>query len=253
MLEATSSPPLPWCGNCPLRAGAGFQDFTEAELDLIASFKVEHRRVPAGADLFAYGDPATHLFTLYSGWAYRYRLLNGGRRQILGMVLPGELTGTPGAIVGRYGHSLRAATAAEFCVLSFAHLPQVLRDGHGLPMRLLWLAAHEQRMLERVAVTLGRCSAEEALAGFALDLRDRLSRRGLLDPNGLGFAFPLGQAEVADHLGMTVVHLNRVLRRMEERALLRLRRGRLEILDLDGLRALSCVLDPEDAAPHPLL
>lgn len=243
----------PWCEDCPMRRAPGFQDFSDAELDFMSDLKAEHRRLPPGADLFRQGDVPSHIFTAYSGWSIRYRLLGDGRRQILGIVLPGDLVGVPGATFGQHGHALRAVTEAEFCALSLARLPALLQEQEGLAMRLLWLASHQKRMLERLAVTLGRCTADETLAGFAVDLRERLERRGMLDEGGLSFAFPLGQAEIADHLGMTVVHLNRVLRRMEERDILIVRRGRMVIRDLDRLEALSCLHEPQDRAPHPVL
>jgi CRP-like cAMP-binding protein len=236
-----------------LRLLAGFRDFDEAELAFMGQLKLEHRRLPPGADLFEEGEATPHLFTVYSGWAYRYRRLHEGRRQILGVVLPGDLVGLHGVATGRQPHGLRTVTAAEFCVLSFARLPDMLREQGGLALRLLWLASHEQVMLERLAVTLGRCSAEEALASFVLTLRDRLDRRGLLDPGRMSFGFPLSQAQVADHLGMTVVHLNRVLRRMEERNWLTLRRGRMEILDEAKLRALACLHAEMTEAAQPLM
>ena len=67
------------------------------------------------------------------------------------------------------------------------------------------------------------------------------------------FAFPLSQVEVADHLGMTVVHLNRVLRRMEERRILAIRRGRMELLNMGKLQSLSCLYEPSGEETHPLL
>ncbi|MGG5811862.1 Crp/Fnr family transcriptional regulator [Falsiroseomonas sp. CW058] len=236
-----------------MRRAVGFQDFSDAEFGFMSELKAEHRRVPAGADLFQQDDAPTHVFTAFSGWAYRYRLFGDGRRQILGVVLPGELVGVPGAAFGRHAYAVRAATEAEFCALSLARLPALLREQEGLSMRLLWLSSHEQRMVERLAISLGRCTAEETLAAFSVDLRERLLRRGMTEEGGLSFAFPLGQAEVADHLGMTIVHLNRVLRKLEQQKILVVRRGRMEILDLDRLRKLSCLHEPADMVPQPLL
>lgn len=242
-----------WCDACPMRRSASFQDFADGELRFMSELKSEHRRMAAGTDLFLQGTAPTHVFTAFSGWSYRYRLLGDGRRQILGIVLPGDLVGLPGAALGRHVYSLRSATDAEFCALSLSRVHALMAEQVSLAMRMLWLASQEQRKLERLVIALGRCTADEALAGFALDLHERLGRRDLLEEGGRSFAFPLSQAEVADHLGMTVVHLNRVLRRMEERGILVVRRNRMDILDLDRVRAMSCLHEAADDGPHPLL
>lgn len=236
-----------------MRRSPGFQDFSDAELGFMSGLKAEHRRLPVGTDLFRQGDAPTHLFTAYSGWAYRYRLFGDGRRQLLGVILPGDLIGVPGAAFGRHAYAVRAATEAEFCALPVARLPELLREQEGLSMRLLWLTSHEMRMVDRLAISLGRCTADETLAAFAVDLRERLERRGMLEDGGASFSFPLSQAELSDHLGMTIVHLNRVLRKLEDQKLLIVRRGRMEILDEDRLRALSCLHETADSEPQPLL
>lgn len=245
--------PVSWCEGCPLRRHPGFQDFSDIELDFMATLKAEHRRMPAGTDLFSQGEAPTHIYTVFSGWAYRYRLLGDGRRQILNIVLPGDLLGLPGAAGGRHPHSVRAVTDAEFCALSLSRLPELVQRNDTLPLRLLWLASQEHRMLERLIVAMGLCTTEEAVAGIVVELRDRLERRGMAGPDGLSFECPLSQSEIADHIGVTVVHLNRVLRALEARRLLRFRRGLVEILDKPGLVKLSCLHEAHEGVPEPIL
>lgn len=236
-----------------MRRSPGFQDFTDTELGFMVALKAEHRRVPAGSELFRQGDAPTHLFTAFRGWSYRYRLLGDGRRTILGIALPGDLVGVQGASFGRHTYSVRAATRSEFCALSLDRLPDLLREHEGLAMRLLWLSSHQARMTDRLAIALGTCSAEETVAGFALDLYNRLERRGMLESGGQAFSFPLTQAEIADHLGMTIVHLNRVLRKLDADGIINIRRGRLQIHDLTRLRELSCLHELPDTTSHPLM
>lgn len=237
----------PWCHDCPLRRATGFHEFTETEVGFMHGFKAKHLRLPAGADLFRQGEASTHLFTLFSGWAYRYRLLSDGRRQVMGIMLPGELAGASGATLGRHAHSLRAATQAEFCGLAIDRLPELLRDHAGLAQRLIWLGCFEERKAEEQIVMLGRCGTDGAIASLIVNLHDRLARRGMLDTDG-SFGLPLSQADLADHLGITVVHLNRVLRLLERKAVAVVRRQRVTIIDSKRLRALSCLHEPEDKA-----
>ena len=160
-------------------------------------------------------------------------------------MLPGELAGAPGVTLGRHAHSLRAATEAEFCALTVERLPELLSTHIGLAQRLIWLGCFEERRAEEQAVMLGRCGTEGAIASLVVNLHDRLARRGMLDADG-SYGLPLSQADLADHLGITVVHLNRVLRVLERKALAVVRRQRVTITDPKRLRALSCLHEPED-------
>ncbi len=70
----------PWCGNCPLRSGKGFADFSEPELAFMTSFKIAHTRASAGETIIAQGETAPKLMTLFPGWALRTRNLSSGER-----------------------------------------------------------------------------------------------------------------------------------------------------------------------------
>ena len=56
-----------WCVDCPMRRGGGFQDVSDAELDFMSELKAEHRRLPAGTDLFRQGEAPSYIFTAFSG------------------------------------------------------------------------------------------------------------------------------------------------------------------------------------------
>jgi CRP-like cAMP-binding protein len=227
-------------------------DIGNPALDVLSRFKPELRRIPAGHDLVRQGDASTHLFAAARGWSYRYRLFGDGRRKVLGIVLPGEILCVSMPPAGRHSYSVRAATDAEFHALPHARLPVLLRENQAFATRLLSLLCQEAHINERLAIALGRCSAEETLAGFVLDLKERLERGGMLEPEDQCFMLPLSQAEIADHLGMTVVHLNRTLRRLEDDRVIAIRRGRVEILDEQRLRELSCLHEQNDDEREPV-
>jgi CRP-like cAMP-binding protein len=97
--------------------------------------------------------------------------------------------------------------------------------------------AEDERRLHSWVVALGRGDAAERIAAMLLDLRLRLRRIGL-EPRK-SFSFPLTQRDIADHLGITVVHTNRVVKRLRQEGLLVLSRGSAIIQDLAGLEAIA--------------
>ena len=86
------------CEKCPLRGKAVLRDFTPEELAFIAEFKSGELQVEAGTTLFMQDANSAHLYTILSGWAFRYKTLPDGRRQILNYALPSDLIGLQGCI-----------------------------------------------------------------------------------------------------------------------------------------------------------
>lgn len=211
----------------------------------ISGLKTEHRRAAGSSDLYRQGDSPAFFYALRSGWAYRYRLLGDGRRQILGIVLPGDLVGVEALVFPFHDHALRAATDIEVQVIDPARLRVALAEQSGLAYRLLAILAEERSRTDRHLTVVARCAACQALATVVMDLYDRLIRLGMLPTGETTFACPLDQSELADHVGITVVHLNRVLRQMRQRGLLAIRRRLVEISDAAGLRKLSCLQETD--------
>ena len=130
----------PSCRACPLRVRAAFIQKSDDEVDFIQSVKVDHRSLPAGAEIIYMGQEDAELFTLFKGWAFRHQTLPDGRRQILNFLLPGDLVGFQASLMTAAQHSVEALTDVEVCVFSrrkawsiFAKMPEVA-------YQLAWLA-----------------------------------------------------------------------------------------------------------------
>jgi CRP-like cAMP-binding protein len=121
-----------------------------------------------------------------------------------------------------------------------------------IALHILALIAEARWRGDRLAASLGRLDAHARICLMLLDIYERLRRRELINrPN---FNLPFTQEQIADHLGLTLVHVNRTLRRLREERLVLVDRQVVIIKDLDRLRALvrsSCpsVDLPEPAAP----
>jgi CRP-like cAMP-binding protein len=230
-----------------LRALALFEEFSRDEIEFMRRFKVAHRHAESGKTLIRYGESNGQLYTLFSGWAMRHRLLPDGRRQILQILLPGDLIGLDGIFLDAPQYSVQAATDITFCVLDTRLLAEMPFIQSRLSRRITKVALIEHRMLETLLTIIGRCNAEERIAYFILDLHTRLSRRRLID--GESFAFPLTQQQLADAVGLNIIHTNRVLRRLRMRELLTIHHHRAEIYDLAGLRRLAAFAPHEETRP----
>ena len=196
------------------------------------------------------GATTGRIFTLLSGWAFRYSTLPDGRRQILNFLLPGDLCGLQAELTNALPHGVEALTAVSLCAFKHDTVLSLFREHAELALDLTWLAAHSERMGDDVLLTVGRRNATERVATLLVHLFKRASSVGL-DSRG-SIAFPLTQTHVADALGLSPVHVNRVLQTLRRIKLIRLAEGRLEIGDLRALRRVAAYW--EQPAPYrPLL
>jgi CRP-like cAMP-binding protein len=184
------------------------------------------------------------MYTLLSGWAFRYKTLPDGRRQILNFILPGDLVGLQGSIIGDIQHSVEALSPVVLCVFQRDNLPELFRNHPGLGFDITWLAAREERMLDENLLSVGRRSALERAAYLIAFIYQRAVSVGLSD--GANLLIPITQQHVADSLGLSIVHTNKTLRKLSERHLIRWHDRACEVLDADGLREVAGWEEPTE-------
>jgi len=211
----------------------GFRAFEPQELRFISSFKTGELVAETGTTLLSEGTHSAHLYTLLSGWAFRYKALPDGRRQILNYMLPGDLVGLQGSVIGEMEHSVEALSPLVLCVFQRNRLDELFRNHPGLGFDITWLAAQEERMLDDHLLSLGRRTALERAAYLIAFLHHRATSVGLALNRNLHL--PITQMHVADTLGLSIVHTNKTLRRLADRSLIRWLDRSCEVLDLDGL------------------
>jgi CRP-like cAMP-binding protein len=203
----------------------------------VSTFKTGELVAEAGATIVSEGSHSAHLYTLLSGWAFRYKTLPDGRRQILNYMLPGDLVGLQGSIMGEMEHSVEALSTSVLCVFQRNRLGELYRDHAGLGFDVTWLAAQEERMLDEHLLSLGRRSATERAAYLIAFLYQRATAVGF--PSDQSLFIPITQAHVADTLGLSIVHTNKTLRKLAERRLIRWLDRSCEVLDVDGLMTIA--------------
>ena len=238
-MNTTPSPvPPKHCADCVLRRQPGFTSVTPEQLACIESFRADITRVRAGQAVVPEHRASARLFTLYSGWAFRHKSLADGRRQILNFLLPGDLIGLQAEFIDEATHGVEALTDVQLCVFPQDRLWALFQQQPQLGYDLTWLCASEEQLVDENLVTVGRRSAAERIAMLLIHLWRRAERVGLTGDDG-GIDFPLTQQHIADALGLSLVHTNGTLRKLERLGLHEIRTGRLRLIEPQALERLA--------------
>lgn len=226
------------CATCPLRARTAFGANTPEEIAFIQSFKRRELLVEPGFQFIREGAGAGDLYTLLEGWAFRLRTLSDGRRQILNFLLPGDFIGLQENLAGTSEYGVETLTLARLCVFPRDRLWDLYREYPGLGFDLTWLGSYEERMVDENLLSVGRRNAEERIAMLLLHLFKRVASLGMVDADR-AVPFPITQQHIADALGLSLVHTNRSLRKLERMGLHQLSGKRLRLLQPKALERLA--------------
>ena len=225
------------CENCPLRPLPVFREFEKEELAFISKFKKGELAVDKGATVLVEGSHSAHLYTVLSGWAFRYKLLPDGRRQILNYLMPGDLIGLQGSVMGEMQHSVEALSPMLLCVFERDNLHELYRNHPGLGYDITWIASREERMLDENLLSVGRRSAIERAAYLIAFIASRAKVVGLNGKQSI--QIPITQQHIADTLGLSLVHTNKTIRKLMDRKLILWRDGGCEVVDTERLKSLA--------------
>jgi CRP-like cAMP-binding protein len=163
----------------------------------------------------------------------RYKLLPDGSRQVINFVLPGDFVGLQAGVMGAMQHSVEASTNMVLCVFDRSELWTLFKQEPERAFDLTWLAAMEEHFLGDALTSVGQMSA---MARIAWGLLRFCMRCEDLDVGTGGrVPFPFRQQDLADALGLSLVHTNKTLMRLRKRQLLSLEDGTLAILDRDAV------------------
>ncbi len=238
------------CYECPLRRLAVFKPNTEEEIDFIDAMKRGQIQVLAGREIVHQGDRDPRLYSVLSGWAFRFKTLTDGRRQILNFLLPGDLIGFQAQLLGDSEHGVEALTEVELCVFSRSKIWELYNRYPELAFDITWLAAHEEGMVDENLVSSGRRTALEGVAMLLIHLYKRAAAVELATKDSLDF--PITQQHIADALGISLVHTNKTLRRLQKLGLFGLDKQRLVLLDRKALQKLADYFE-SPIKPRPLI
>lgn len=219
----------------------------EAKLQTVASLGAEDREaladlctdareMAARRSIIREGDRPDHVHLMVEGWAARYKLLPDGARQITAFLIPGDFCDLHVTILGEMDHSIVTLTRAKVAFIPRGKIDEIT-DRPRLAKALCWATLVDEAVLRAWLVNVGRRDAFEAIGHLMCELYVRMKNVGLAADHR--YELPLTQEELADALGLTPVHVNRVLQRMRSEELITLKRNALEILDYRRLVAAS--------------
>ena len=225
------------CDACPLRRKGLFTAMGEDELRLTQRFKVGELTVETGTPILTEGSHSAQIFTVLSGVGLRYKTLDKGRRQVLTFLYPGDLIGLQAALMQVMSHTVEARSRMRLCVFDRTALWEFLRASPARAFDLIWLASSEEHFLGEALTTLGQRTAEEAVAWALIKLWRRGEGLDLVEDGGM--PMPFKQQDLADALGLSLVHTNKTLAKFRERQLAVWRDGTLTVDDSDGLARIA--------------
>jgi CRP-like cAMP-binding protein len=204
---------------------------------ILGELQSNTRPVQRHRDIITEGRSYGSLFIVVEGNAIRYRILHDGRRQIVNIVLPGDIVGILGSFVESSLYSTKALTEVVVATIPFTRFNALFESHPRLVTKIIWWFSCESTIYAEHLVDLGRRSALERVAHFLLELLVRLQSVGLAQDQS--YKIPLTQELIADALGLSVPHVNRVLRRLREERLVVLEDQRVTVKDIEGLSELA--------------
>lgn len=209
-----------------------------ATLDGFASglgLPMRERSIPKQHDLLLPGSEPDVAHLLLAGLACRSRMLRDGRRQITAILIPGDICDPEAIVAHRADYAVNTLTRCTVGEISLARIATL--NHHDLTSTLGHRLRREAAIAREWIVTLGRRVEIERMAHLLCELRWRLAAVGCATEDS--FEMRITQSDFADALGLTPVHVNRVLKSLRESRLIHLRGGQLTLLDRPRLERLA--------------
>jgi CRP-like cAMP-binding protein len=195
------------------------------------------RLIEPHTDLMRVGERPADAVVVLDGFACRYKHRVTGERQILALLLPGDVCDVDAPHLGRMDHAVGTLSACLVARISRDALAAIVAR-HPTVARALRLAKlAEEATAREWLINLGARSATERMAHLFCELLTRLEAVGLARENGC--KLPITQLDLADTLGLSSVHVNRTLQELRRKGLIELRGRSLKLRDLPDVRALA--------------
>jgi CRP-like cAMP-binding protein len=215
---------------------ASVSRLTEEDRAALSTLGDDPRDMGARRNVIREGERPDHIHLMVEGWAARYKLLPDGARQITAFLIPGDFCDLHVTILGEMDHSITTLTRARIAYIPRSKMDAVT-ERPGLARAFWWATLVDEAVLRAWIVNIGRRDAFEAIGHLMCELYVRMKHIGLTDDHC--FELPLTQEELGDALGLTPVHVNRVLQRMRTDELISFKGRLLTILDYRRLESAS--------------
>lgn len=223
--------------SCIIKHFEHYSPLTENDKLLLDSLEKSPREYRKNTSVWTQGEPSNHFYTVSKGWVYSYRNMEDGSRQILDVYVPGDVVGLREFAFNKRITGLTVMSDAVLCAFPKSRLTEVFAESLLLCSIFFMISATDQAILLERLVNLGRRSARQKLAHFLLEISKRLQKTNVTINNHL--TLPLTQTLLADALGLSAVHVNRVFKELREENLIEQTNGHVKLIDVDGLREVA--------------
>lgn len=208
---------------------SGYAPLNDTDVSLLDEACRNVRDVPAGYHLILEGDNPDPVFVMLDGWACGYKILPDGGRQILAFMLPGDFCDIHIAVLRAIDHNIVTITPSRVALLPRTQMEALVEAGPTITRAFWWSQLVDQSVLRAWIVSMGRRTAKERIAHLMCELYIRMRNIGLATDDRC--EMPLTQIVIADAVGLTPVHVNRVLKSLRLDGVMELSSGSLKIID----------------------
>ena len=238
------------CKTCPLRQCEIFVPFSAEVLDFMQTFKTGELSVDAGTTILMEGSNSPQLYTVFSGMGTRYKTLENGRRQVINFLFPGDFIGLQAGLIGEMKHSVETSTPMTLCAFRREDLWGLFKSHPQRAYDLTWIGAVEEHFLGETIASIGQRDAIQRVSWALVRIHERLRAVGLYRAGQV--PLPFRQQDMADALGLSLVHTNKTLKVLRARGLAHWTDGKLKVEDLKRLAEVA-MIDLEKPDRRPLM
>jgi CRP-like cAMP-binding protein len=214
-----------------------YVDLTPAERAALSRFEETPEDVAAQDLIFDEGEPVDEIAVLQDGWLFASTLMSDGRRQILRFYFPGDLVGHSSIAFRASTHQIRAVSNARLCRVSRRNFGKLIDQHPRLGALFYVIAAVENAELSDRLRAIGRADGQARIAGLFLSIASRLRINHGRD--AMQFNMPITQMEIADAVGLTNIHVSRLMKAMAADGLIARARSDVRLIDEAQLRRIA--------------
>lgn len=226
-----------WVSGALMKRLACFAELEQREIDHLEQLCADVREVSEGDDLIAESDNPDQVFIQLEGWAYRYKILPDGQRQITGYLLPGDMCDVFVFILEKMDHGIGALSNVKFAAVTKQDILDIFDNFPKLARALWWSTLVDESILRQWLTNMGQRFAYERVAHIFCELWLRMKIIGEVEDDE--FHLPVTQTQLGDTVGLTPVHVSRTLKRMRDQGLIELGKKQLKICNIAELKEIA--------------
>ncbi len=244
---ASFETPQTACSECPIRRMALFKNVPWEQLAWTQDYRSAQNRIRAKSFLYCEGEEHAFVYTLFDGCVKLYKTLDNGKIQGMRFALPGDFLGFQGDLSGPMHHGAQALTDCVLCAFPKRNISKLLCEHPEVASELIMKNARVMAFCQEHLLSTGARSAVERIAFSLVELNHRMKQVRQFCSSLAGsdeLRLPLTQEDLADAVGLTPIHVNRMLKQLRDDNLIVCGKGRITVVDEERLKEIA-KFDPD--------